>query len=72
MFSSANLHVSKRFVAMPVPALETKLAKQVKELEGDVEGLGKKLHYLEMTAKNSQDHIDQMLRRGGGGGSSGA
>jgi hypothetical protein len=37
----------------------------MKTLETDVEGLGKRLHYLETTAKNSQEHIDQMLRRGG-------
>lgn len=55
-----------RFVAEPVMELSVKLDKQIKGLEGDVEGLGKRLHYLETTAKNSQEHISQILRHGGG------
>jgi len=55
-----------RFVAIPVPALNAKLDRQMNELDTDATSLGKRLHYLETTAKNSQDHIDQMLRRGGG------
>ena len=54
-----------RFVSIAASELNTKLEKQMKTLETDVEGLGKRLHYLETTAKNSQTHIDQMLRRGG-------
>ena len=54
-------------MSTPASALSAKLERQVKELETDVEGLGKKLHYLETTAKNSQSHIDQLLRRGGDG-----
>ncbi|CAK7218205.1 hypothetical protein SCUCBS95973_003406 [Sporothrix curviconia] len=58
--------VGKMFVLEPVSSLNDKLGKQVKTLESDVEGLGKRLHYLETTAKNSQEHINQILRRGGG------
>ncbi|CAK7264611.1 hypothetical protein SEPCBS119000_001086 [Sporothrix epigloea] len=58
--------VGKMFVAEPVASLNGKLGKQIKTLESDVEGLGKRLHYLETTAKNSQEHIAQILRRGGG------
>jgi chaperonin cofactor prefoldin len=57
-------HSSRRFVAIPVSDLNTKLEKQMKSLETDVEGLGKKLHYLETTAKNSQEHISKMLAGG--------
>ena len=46
---------------MPVPVLQDKLGAQMKEMESDVEGLGKRLHYLETTAKNSQEHIEKML-----------
>ena len=46
-----------------MPALSDKLGKQIKTLETDVDGLGKRLHYLETTAKNSQDHITQILQR---------
>ncbi|OAA65411.1 prefoldin subunit [Niveomyces insectorum RCEF 264] len=59
--------VGKMFVAEPVTTLSAKLGTQIKSLEGDVDGLNKRLHYLETTAKNSQEHISQMLRRGGGG-----
>ncbi|CAK7198093.1 hypothetical protein SEUCBS139899_000751 [Sporothrix eucalyptigena] len=58
--------VGKMFVAEPITSLNDKLGKQIETLESDVEGLGKRLHYLETTAKNSQEHIAQILRRGGG------
>jgi hypothetical protein len=54
-----------RFVALPVPALQGKLVSQMKEMETDMENLGKRLHYLETTAKNSQEHIERMLKGGG-------
>jgi septal ring factor EnvC (AmiA/AmiB activator) len=44
--------------------MQDKLGSQMKEMETDVESLGKKLHYLETTAKNSQDHIEKMLKGG--------
>ena len=53
-------------MAEPITSLNDKLGKQVKTLETDVDGLGKRLHYLETTAKNSMEHISQILRRGGG------
>lgn len=56
--------LGKMFVAIPVSAMDDKLGKQVKDLETDIEGLGKRLHYLETTAKNSQSSIDKILRRG--------
>ena len=56
---------ASRFVSVPAPAMKDKLESQMKEMETDVDGLGKKLHYLETTAKNSQNHIEAMLRRGG-------
>jgi dihydroceramidase len=57
-------------VAVPLPAMQKKLEAQMKTIEGDVDSLGKRLHYLETTAKNSQEHIDAMLRRGGDGAAS--
>lgn len=54
-----------RFVAIPVPEMQNKLDSQIKQVETDVDSLSKKLHYLETTAKNSQDHIEAILRRGG-------
>ncbi|KAL1840742.1 hypothetical protein VTJ49DRAFT_182 [Mycothermus thermophilus] len=56
--------VGKMFVAVPVPAMQDKLGSQIKEIEAEVDGLGKRLHYLETTAKNSQEHIKKMLKGG--------
>ncbi|KAK4454667.1 ceramidase-domain-containing protein [Podospora aff. communis PSN243] len=53
--------VGKMFVSLPVPALQDKLGNQMKDMETEVESLGKRLHYLETTAKNSQEHIEKML-----------
>ncbi|KAI8956982.1 hypothetical protein F5Y11DRAFT_353046 [Daldinia sp. FL1419] len=58
--------VGKMFVAMPVADMKGKLEGQIKEVEGEVDGLGKRLHYLEVSQKNSQDQIDRMLRGGAG------
>lgn len=56
---------SIRFVSIPAPELKAKLESQTKQVDTDIDGLGKRLHYLETTAKNSQEHIEAMLRRGG-------
>lgn len=47
--------------------VDKRLTNETSELKTDVENLGKKLHYLEMTHKNSQDHIDQIFKNGGRG-----
>ncbi|KAL2159273.1 hypothetical protein VTH06DRAFT_2708 [Thermothelomyces fergusii] len=57
--------VGKMFVGVGVSALQDKLGSQIKDLEAEVDTLGKRLHYLETTAKNSQEHIEKMLRGGG-------
>ncbi|KAK3902726.1 ceramidase-domain-containing protein [Staphylotrichum tortipilum] len=57
--------VGKMFVGIPAPALQAKLGSQVKEIETEVDALGKRLHYLETTAKNSQEHIEKMLKGAG-------
>ncbi|KAI0839013.1 Prefoldin [Hypoxylon sp. FL0890] len=54
--------VGKMFVALPVSDMKNKLDAQIKEVEGEVDGLGKRLHYLEISQKNSKDQIDRMLR----------
>ena len=61
--TQANITV--RFVAIPVPALQNKLEGQMKDMQTEVESLGKRLHYLETTAKNSQEHIEKMLKGAG-------
>ncbi|KAK0718774.1 Prefoldin [Apiosordaria backusii] len=54
--------VGKMFVGLPVPTLQEKLNSQVKENETELEALGKRLHYLETTDKNSREHIERMLK----------
>jgi hypothetical protein len=56
-----------RFVAVPASALGEKLDGQMKGLEDEVDKLHKRLAYLETTQKNSREHIEKMLRAGGGG-----
>lgn len=53
-----------RFVSLPVSELKDKLDGQIKESQKDYEGLGKKLSSLEITQKNSQEHISRILRGG--------
>jgi hypothetical protein len=60
----ANNETLGRFVAIPAPALQDKLGSQIKDIETEVDGMGKRLHYLETTAKNSQEHIEKMLKGG--------
>jgi len=60
----ANVYegVGKMFCSLPVNDLRQKLDGQTKDLEGEVEKLGKRLLYLETTHKNSREHIEQMLK----------
>lgn len=52
-------------MSIPASGLQDKLDSQTKAMQTDVESLGKRLHYLETTAKNSQEHIEKMLRGAG-------
>ncbi|KAL1898638.1 hypothetical protein Cpir12675_001842 [Ceratocystis pirilliformis] len=58
--------LGKMFVSIPAPKLMDEMSLQMKELEGDIDKLGKRLQYLETTHKNSCNHIKQMLHHGGG------
>lgn len=55
-----------RFVFSPTSDLDKKLSSETTTLRTEVENLGKKLHYLETTEKNSRDHIDQIFKGGRG------
>ena len=54
-------------IGFKIADMKRKLESEMKQVDTDIEGLNKKLHYLEMTAKNSQEHIEAMLRRGPSG-----
>ncbi|MCJ1365295.1 hypothetical protein MMC16_004416 [Acarospora aff. strigata] len=57
--------VGKMFILSPTAVVEKRLVSEATELNSDISNLGKKLHYLETTHKNSREHIDQILRSGG-------
>ena len=48
----------------PAGDVEKRLASETKGLKGDVENLGKKLHYLETTYRNSREHVEKILSSG--------
>lgn len=54
-----------RFVFSPTAEVEKRLSSETAELKLDISNLNKKLHYLEMTHKNSREHIDQIFKPGG-------
>lgn len=54
-----------RFVFSPTAVVEKRLLSETMELKNDISNLNKKLHYLETTHKNSQDHIDKIFNSGG-------
>ncbi|KAK5134141.1 hypothetical protein LTR08_006916 [Meristemomyces frigidus] len=57
--------VGRMFVATTIPEIKTKQTKEVEGCAKELVNLGKKLHYLETTYKNSTEHIEQILKRGG-------
>ncbi|KAF2761600.1 Prefoldin [Pseudovirgaria hyperparasitica] len=57
----------KMFLWSPSDEVKKRLATENSELKADGENLGKKLHYLETTYKNSKDGIEKLLRAGQGG-----
>ncbi|KAL8795229.1 MAG: hypothetical protein Q9195_002240 [Heterodermia aff. obscurata] len=57
--------VGKMFVFSPTSRVEKRLSSEATELESDISNLNKKLHYLETTYKNSQEHMDRIFQSGG-------
>lgn len=56
--------IFSRFVATPIPSVDQRLSKEVQDAKTEIENLGKRLHYLEMTQKNSQQHIEAIFKGG--------
>ena len=54
-----------RFVFNPTENVKKRFASDVAELKSEISNLNKKLHYLEMTHKNSREHIDRIFRSAG-------
>ena len=64
-FDHWRLLTRDRFVFSPPGEIEKRLSTETVTLGSDIENLGKKLHYLETTHKNSREHIDQIFKNGG-------
>jgi prefoldin subunit 1 len=45
--------------------IDKRLSSESGDLKADITGLEKKLHYLEMTHKNSRENLEQILKSGG-------
>ncbi|PYH42104.1 putative prefoldin subunit 1 [Aspergillus saccharolyticus JOP 1030-1] len=56
--------VGKMFVAVPIPTIDKRISSESNELKTEITGLEKKLHYLEMTHKNSRENLEQILKAG--------
>lgn len=56
-----------RFVLTSIADVKDQQAKQSTDADKEMENLNKKLHYLETTNKNANEHLERIL--GGGGGS---
>ena len=54
-----------RFVGTTIPDVQKKQDKEAEDCKKELANLDKKLHYLETTYKNSQEHMEGILQRGG-------
>jgi hypothetical protein len=54
-----------RFVFSPIAETDKRLNAETAGLKSEIENLGKKLHYLETTYRNSKAHMDQIFQSGG-------
>lgn len=61
----ANRYSAYRFVGVPMNTIDKRLSSESGDLKSEITGLEKKLHYLEMTHKNSRENLEQILKSGG-------
>lgn len=54
-----------RFVLTSTGDVKKRQAREAEEIKKELANLDKKQHYLETTFKNSQEHMEQILKRGG-------
>ncbi|OJJ57476.1 hypothetical protein ASPSYDRAFT_58994 [Aspergillus sydowii CBS 593.65] len=57
--------VGKMFVGVPRSTVDKRITTESGELRGEIEGLEKRMHYLEMTFKNSRENLEAILKSGG-------
>jgi prefoldin subunit 1 len=58
-------HAPSRFVASPKTDVKVRLTRDQETIKKDMEGLDKKMHYLETTFNNSKTHLDAIFKNGG-------
>ncbi|KAL9132645.1 MAG: hypothetical protein Q9175_006179 [Cornicularia normoerica] len=56
--------VGKMFVFSPTSDVEKRLSSETAELKSDISNLNIKLHSLEITYKNSREHIEKIIQSG--------
>lgn len=54
-----------RFVLTTTEDVKKRQAKEAEDVKQELANLDKKLNYLEQTYKNSTEHMEQILKRGG-------
>ncbi|KAI6792723.1 hypothetical protein KC367_g2634 [Hortaea werneckii] len=57
--------VGKMFVGTSIPDVQKKQDREAEDCKKELANLDKKLQYLEQTYKNSTEHIEGILKRGG-------
>ncbi|KAL2810444.1 Prefoldin [Aspergillus granulosus] len=56
--------VGRMFVAVPRTTVDKRISTESTELKSEIEGLEKRMNYLEMTFKNSRENLEQILKSG--------
>lgn len=54
-----------RFVLTTTDGIKQRQVKEAEDIKTEMANLEKKMHYLDTTFKNSQEHLQQILQRGG-------
>ncbi|WPG99352.1 Hypothetical protein R9X50_00216600 [Acrodontium crateriforme] len=57
--------VGKMFVLTTTDGIKQRQGKEAEDIKTEMANLEKKMHYLDTTFKNSQEHLQQILQRGG-------
>ncbi|KAK4553228.1 hypothetical protein LTR86_009758 [Recurvomyces mirabilis] len=57
--------VGRMFVLASTDDVKKRQAKEAEDIKKELSNLDKKLNYLEQTYKNSNEHMEQILKRGG-------
>lgn len=57
--------VGKMFALTSPEEVKQRQAKESTDVDKEMENLNKKLHYLETTYNNAQQHLEQIFNRGG-------